>query len=138
MIQGYRLLAAEMYRLGWDYPLHLGVTEAGEGEDGRMKSAIGIGALVGGPAFFDIMPHDEYWQEVRGWDELKWRPSESQYHNYYKKWYSLGGRLLTLCAEEIFCDGSAAGSTEKVQQKVEDVNKQLELDQLEGEEARLA
>ena len=45
MIQGYRLLAAEMYRLGWDYPLHLGVTEAGEGEDGRMKSAIGIGTL---------------------------------------------------------------------------------------------
>jgi len=40
-IQAYRLLAAEMYRLGWDYPLHLGVTEAGEGEDGRMKSAIG-------------------------------------------------------------------------------------------------
>jgi (E)-4-hydroxy-3-methylbut-2-enyl-diphosphate synthase len=46
MVQGYRLLAAEMYRLGWDYPLHLGVTEAGEGEDGRMKSAIGIGALL--------------------------------------------------------------------------------------------
>ena len=46
MIQGYRLLAAEMYRLGWDYPLHLGVTEAGEGEDGRMKSAIGIGTLL--------------------------------------------------------------------------------------------
>ena len=35
------------YRLGWDYPLHLGVTEAGEGEDGRMKSAIGIGTLLG-------------------------------------------------------------------------------------------
>ena len=31
---------------GWDYPLHLGVTEAGEGEDGRMKSSIGIGALL--------------------------------------------------------------------------------------------
>ena len=46
MVQAYRLLAAEMYRLGWDYPLHLGVTEAGEGEDGRMKSAIGIGALL--------------------------------------------------------------------------------------------
>ena len=41
MVQAYRLLAAEQYRLGWDYPLHLGVTEAGEGEDGRMKSAIG-------------------------------------------------------------------------------------------------
>ncbi|CAM9171205.1 unnamed protein product, partial [Hapterophycus canaliculatus] len=46
MVQAYRLLAAEQYRRGWDYPLHLGVTEAGEGEDGRMKSAIGIGALL--------------------------------------------------------------------------------------------
>ena len=46
MVQAYRLLAAEQYRLGWDYPLHLGVTEAGEGEDGRMKSSIGIGSLL--------------------------------------------------------------------------------------------
>ncbi len=46
MIQAYRLLVAEMIRLGWDYPLHLGVTEAGEGEDGRIKSAMGIGALL--------------------------------------------------------------------------------------------
>lgn len=46
MVQAYRLLAAEQYSLGWDYPLHLGVTEAGEGEDGRMKSAIGIGSLL--------------------------------------------------------------------------------------------
>jgi (E)-4-hydroxy-3-methylbut-2-enyl-diphosphate synthase len=46
MVQAYRLLAHEMYKLGWDYPMHLGVTEAGEGEDGRMKSAIGIGALL--------------------------------------------------------------------------------------------
>lgn len=46
MVQAYRLLAEEMYKKGWDYPLHLGVTEAGEGEDGRMKSAIGIGALL--------------------------------------------------------------------------------------------
>jgi len=46
MVAAYRLLAAEMYALGWDYPLHLGVTEAGEGEDGRMKSAIGIGSLL--------------------------------------------------------------------------------------------
>lgn len=35
-----------MYSKGYDYPLHLGVTEAGEGEDGRMKSAIGIGSLL--------------------------------------------------------------------------------------------
>uniref|UniRef100_A0A224XF69 4-hydroxy-3-methylbut-2-en-1-yl diphosphate synthase (ferredoxin), chloroplastic n=1 Tax=Hypericum perforatum TaxID=65561 RepID=A0A224XF69_HYPPE len=46
MVQAYRLLLAEMYVNGWDYPLHLGVTEAGEGEDGRMKSAIGIGTLL--------------------------------------------------------------------------------------------
>lgn len=46
MIQAYRLLVAEMYRLDWDYPLHLGVTEAGQGEDGRIKSAMGIGALL--------------------------------------------------------------------------------------------
>ena len=46
MILAYRLLAAEMMTLGWDYPLHLGVTEAGEGEDGRIKSAMGIGSLL--------------------------------------------------------------------------------------------
>ncbi|KAI3411384.1 uncharacterized protein J3R85_018105 [Psidium guajava] len=46
MVQAYRLLVAEMNVQGWDYPLHLGVTEAGEGEDGRMKSAIGIGTLL--------------------------------------------------------------------------------------------
>lgn len=46
MILAYRLLVAEMIALGWDYPLHLGVTEAGQGEDGRIKSAIGIGSLL--------------------------------------------------------------------------------------------
>jgi (E)-4-hydroxy-3-methylbut-2-enyl-diphosphate synthase len=48
MIQCYRLLVKELNNLGedWNYPLHLGVTEAGEGEDGRIKSAIGIGSLL--------------------------------------------------------------------------------------------
>jgi (E)-4-hydroxy-3-methylbut-2-enyl-diphosphate synthase len=48
MIEAYRLLVARMNEEGpdWNYPLHLGVTEAGEGEDGRIKSAIGIGALL--------------------------------------------------------------------------------------------
>lgn len=46
MIEAYRLLVAEMMKLGWDYPLHLGVTEAGAGEDGRIKSAMGIGSLL--------------------------------------------------------------------------------------------
>jgi len=46
MIQAYRLLVARLDALGWDYPMHLGVTEAGNGEDGRIKSAIGIGSLL--------------------------------------------------------------------------------------------
>jgi (E)-4-hydroxy-3-methylbut-2-enyl-diphosphate synthase len=48
MIAAYRLLAARLNELGpdWNYPVHLGVTEAGEGEDARIKSAIGIGSLL--------------------------------------------------------------------------------------------
>ena len=48
MIAAYRLLVARLNDLGpdWNYPLHLGVTEAGEGEDARIKSAIGIGSLL--------------------------------------------------------------------------------------------
>ena len=48
MIETYRLLVARLNAEGadWNYPLHLGVTEAGGGEDGRIKSAIGIGALL--------------------------------------------------------------------------------------------
>lgn len=46
MVQAYRLLVARMMELGMNYPLHLGVTEAGDGEDGRIKSAVGIGALL--------------------------------------------------------------------------------------------
>ncbi|NBY10068.1 MAG: 4-hydroxy-3-methylbut-2-en-1-yl diphosphate synthase [Sphingobacteriia bacterium] len=46
MVQAYRLLVAEMRKTERSYPLHLGVTEAGDGEDGRIKSAVGIGALL--------------------------------------------------------------------------------------------
>src|SRR5256714_2287963 len=48
MIAAYRLLAARLNELGpdWNYPVHLGVAEAGEGEDARIKSAIGIGSLL--------------------------------------------------------------------------------------------
>ncbi len=48
MIEAYRLLVARLYQEGpdWNYPIHLGVTEAGDGEDGRIKSAIGIGSLL--------------------------------------------------------------------------------------------
>ncbi len=46
MIAANRLLVREMTLAGMDYPLHLGVTESGAGEDGRIKSAIGIGSLL--------------------------------------------------------------------------------------------
>lgn len=48
MINAYRLLVARLQQEGpdWNYPIHLGVTEAGEGEDARIKSAIGIGSLL--------------------------------------------------------------------------------------------
>lgn len=46
MVQAYRLLVNKMIETGRDYPLHLGVTEAGDGEDGRIKSSIGLGTLL--------------------------------------------------------------------------------------------
>src|SRR5436305_14570784 len=47
MVQAYRLLVQQMmHEFNKCYPLHLGVTEAGDGEDGRIKSAIGIGTLL--------------------------------------------------------------------------------------------
>ncbi|MCH2229433.1 MAG: (E)-4-hydroxy-3-methylbut-2-enyl-diphosphate synthase [Crocinitomicaceae bacterium] len=46
MVQAYRMLASVMKGQNKSYPLHLGVTEAGDGEDGRIKSAVGIGALL--------------------------------------------------------------------------------------------
>src|SRR4051794_33151926 len=46
MIQAYRLLVARMEAIGMTFPLHLGVTEAGNDEDGRIKSAVGIGSLL--------------------------------------------------------------------------------------------
>ena len=46
MVEAYRMLVNYMIKSGMNYPLHLGVTEAGEGEDGRIKSAVGIGTLL--------------------------------------------------------------------------------------------
>lgn len=46
MVEAYRLLVQKMIETNRNYPLHLGVTEAGDGEDGRIKSAVGIGTLL--------------------------------------------------------------------------------------------
>ncbi|MBI2743221.1 MAG: (E)-4-hydroxy-3-methylbut-2-enyl-diphosphate synthase [Chlamydiales bacterium] len=73
MMQAYRLLAAEMIKLGWDYPLHLGVTEAGEGEDGRVKSAVGIGALLldGLGDTIRVSLTEDPWEEIDPCKRLK-------------------------------------------------------------------
>lgn len=66
MIQAYRLLNQAMIELGWNYPLHLGVTEAGEGEDGRIKSAMGIGSLLidGLGDTIRVSLTEDPWQEI--------------------------------------------------------------------------
>lgn len=73
MIEAYRLLVAEMTKLGWDYPIHLGVTEAGEGEDGRVKSAIGIGSLLldGIGDTIRVSLTEDPWQEIDPCQRLK-------------------------------------------------------------------
>ncbi len=72
MILAYRLLVAEMRQLGWDYPLHLGVTEAGAGEDGRIKSAIGIGALLldGLGDTLRVSLTEDAWHEIKPCQQL--------------------------------------------------------------------
>jgi len=103
MIEAYRLLVARLAELGedWNYPIHLGVTEAGDGEDGRIKSAIGIGSLLADgigdtirvslteDAVYEIpvaralvdqitalrAKHGNAIAEL-GWDEVPWNPFE--------------------------------------------------------------
>lgn len=103
MIAAYRLLAARLREEGpdWNYPIHLGVTEAGDGEDGRIKSAIGIGSLLAdgvGDTIRVSLTEDavheipvaraliEVVEEERktdlgvslAWDEVPWDPFEYQ------------------------------------------------------------
>lgn len=103
MIAAYRLLTARLQQEGddWNYPIHLGVTEAGDGEDGRIKSAIGIGSLLAdgigdtirvsltedavheipvARALVEIIEADRA-DEIPGslsWDEVPWNPFEYQ------------------------------------------------------------
>lgn len=86
MIEANRLLVDEMDRLGWDYPIHLGVTEAGAGEDGRIKSALGIGALLldGIGDTVRVSLTEDPWEEIGPCQELiaaaeKWRGT-SRWH----------------------------------------------------------
>jgi len=104
MIAAYRLLVARLRAEGpdWNYPIHLGVTEAGDGEDGRIKSAIGIGSLLAdgigdtirvsltedsvyeipvARALVDIIENERNSAKSRelpplGWNEIPWNPFE--------------------------------------------------------------
>ncbi len=102
MIEAYRLLVARLASEGedWNYPIHLGVTEAGDGEDGRIKSAIGIGSLLAdgiGDTVRVSLTEDAIYEipvaralvdlvgELRArpaieadlsWDEVSWNPFE--------------------------------------------------------------
>lgn len=102
MIEAYRLLVARLATEGddWNYPIHLGVTEAGDGEDGRIKSAIGIGSLLADgigdtvrvslteDAVYEIPVARALVDTVNGirsgspiesdlsWDEIPWNPFE--------------------------------------------------------------
>ncbi|MDF1816378.1 MAG: (E)-4-hydroxy-3-methylbut-2-enyl-diphosphate synthase [Verrucomicrobiales bacterium] len=103
MIEAYRLLTARLSEEGedWNYPIHLGVTEAGDGEDGRIKSAIGIGSLLAdgigdtirvsltedavceipvAKALVEIVEEDrlDNLPENLSWDEVPWNPFDYQ------------------------------------------------------------
>jgi len=78
MIEAYRLASARMSELKMDYPLHLGVTEAGEGEDARIKSAIGIGSLLadGLGDTIRVSLTEDPWYEIPVCRELVARPDQ--------------------------------------------------------------
>lgn len=72
MVEAYRKLVRAMDGLGWDYPLHLGVTEAGDGEDGRVKSAMGIGSLLldGVGDTIRVSLTEDPWEEIEPCKQL--------------------------------------------------------------------
>lgn len=82
MIRAYRFLAHEMMKLGWNYPLHIGVTESGQGEDGRIKSSVGIGSLLldGLGDTIRVSLTEDPWAEI-----LPCKRLISLYHSYLGK-----------------------------------------------------
>jgi len=106
MVYAYRLLMNRMIAKGWNYPLHLGVTEAGDGEDGRIKSAVGIGTLLAdglgdtvrvsltedpeeeipvAREIVSIFNHREKHQAINGIDELLKNPFEYSKRETYQE-----------------------------------------------------
>lgn len=82
MIGSYRFLVHEMMKLGWNYPLHIGVTESGQGKDGRIKSSVGIGSLLldGLGDTIRVSLTEDPWAEI-----LPCKQLISLYHSYLGK-----------------------------------------------------
>ncbi len=116
MIEAYRLLVARLDAEGpdWNYPIHLGVTEAGDGEDGRIKSAIGIGSLLADgigdtirvslteDAIYEIpvaqalaAPFNERSKVNRGWDFQSQPALNKLAHTIRPDWSKLEKRTST-------------------------------------------
>lgn len=85
MLEANRLLVSRMCNEGMNYPIHLGITEAGEGEDGRIKSAIGIGTLleegIGDTIRVSLTEEPEFEIPV-----CKLIVSQYEYDGYYEKY----------------------------------------------------
>jgi len=133
MIEAYRLLVHEMQKLGWDYPLHLGVTEAGNGEDGRIKSAIGTGALLldGIGDTIRVSLTEDPWYEIEPCRQLiafaeeyaekgPDKPFTKRFYErpkiYLKEWmHPDGSVVLSVSEEEILSESFFEGIGCKVQ-----------------------
>ena len=151
MVQSVRLLVAEMDKEDMHYPLHLGVTEAGEGEDGRIKSAVGIGALLadGIGDTIRVSLSEEPENEIPVARHLAWYMRRKQNHllipgTAYKgfDWLhptrrktravgNIGGDNVPVVIVTALSEDSKDTSAEKEDEKVEIVSDALKADNLQ-------
>ena len=151
MVQSVRLLVAEMDKEDMHYPLHLGVTEAGEGEDGRIKSAVGIGALLadGIGDTIRVSLSEEPENEIPVARHLAWYMRRKQNHllipgTAYKgfDWLhptrrktravgNIGGDNVPVVIATALSEDSKDTSAEKEDEKVEIVSDALKADNLQ-------
>lgn len=151
MVQSVRLLVAEMDKEDMHYPLHLGVTEAGEGEDGRIKSAVGIGALLadGIGDTIRVSLSEEPENEIPVASHLAWYMRRKQNHllipgTAYKgfDWLhptrrktravgNIGGDNVPVVIATAMSEDSKDTSAEKEDEKVEIVSDALKADNLQ-------
>lgn len=151
MVQSVRLLVAEMDKEDMHYPLHLGVTEAGEGEDGRIKSAVGIGALLadGIGDTIRVSLSEEPENEIPVARHLAWYMRRKQNHllipgTAYKgfDWLhptrrktravgNIGGDNVPVVIATALSEDSKDTSVEKEDEKVEIVSDALKADNLQ-------